>query len=354
MHVVPVNEGDGDSGLAGAPGATRAVQVGVVVIRDGVVDHVGHVVDVDAASCDICGDEDVFFASFERGHGALALLLVEVAVNGGSVEAAVVEFFDQFGGGTLGAGEDDGLAAPFRLQDAGDNLVFVERVGTVDDVLDVGLGEALVGVGGANVNGLVHEATSEGHDRAGHRCGEQHGVTRGRGLGEELFDVGEEAEVEHLVCLIQNHDGDVFETQQALGGEVKEAPGSTNDDLRASLELFNLAFVGFSAVDGSNLGGAVGGGEGQVFGNLNAEFAGRDDDERFDAGRGVGAERLEKGQAETERLTGTGLGLADDVLAGESHRDGLLLDGEWFDDAFGGECINHVLINIKFSESHVK
>ena len=124
--------------------------------------------------------------------------------------------------------------------------------------------------------------------------------------------------------------------------------------MRASLELFDLALIGFSAVDGGDLSGAVGGGEGQVFGNLNAELTSRDDDERFDAGLRIGAERLEKGQAETECLAGTGLGLADDVLASESHRDGLLLDGEWFDDAFGGECINHVLINIKFSESHVK
>ena len=213
VHVVPVDEGNGDPGLAGAAGAASAVQVGVVVIRDGVVDHVGHVVDVDAAGRDIRGDEDVFLAGFERCHGALALLLVEVAVNGGGVEAAVVEFFDQFGCCPLGAGEDHGLAASFGLQDAGDNLVFVERVGAVDDVLDVGLSEALIGVGRTNVDGLVHKATSQGHDRAGHRCGEQHGVTGGRGLGEELFNVGEEAEVKHLVCLIEHHDFDVFETQ---------------------------------------------------------------------------------------------------------------------------------------------
>ena len=38
------------------------MQVGVVVIRDGVVDHVGNVVDVDASGRDIRGDEDVFLA----------------------------------------------------------------------------------------------------------------------------------------------------------------------------------------------------------------------------------------------------------------------------------------------------
>src|SRR5690606_11535162 len=69
VQVVPVHERDGDTGLPGAASATGAVQVGVVVIRDGVVDHVGDVVDVDAASRDIRGDQDVFLARLERGHG---------------------------------------------------------------------------------------------------------------------------------------------------------------------------------------------------------------------------------------------------------------------------------------------
>ena len=152
MQVVPVDEGHGDAGLAGAAGTAGAVQVGVVVVGDGVVDHVGDVVDVDAACGDIRGDEDVLLAGLERGHGALALLLVEVAVHGGGVEAAVVELLDELGRRALGAREDDGLAAALGLQDAGDDLVLVQRVRAVDDVLDVRLREALVGVGRADVD----------------------------------------------------------------------------------------------------------------------------------------------------------------------------------------------------------
>src|SRR6185312_7529512 len=165
VHVVPVDEGDGDAGLARTPGAAHAVQIRVVVLGDRVVDHVRDVVDVDAASRDIRGDQDVFLAGLERRHGALALLLVEVTVHGGGVEAAVVQFFDELRRRTLGAGEDHGLAAALGLQDARDHLVFVERVRPVDDVLDVRLRESLIGVGRADVNGLVHEAPREGDDR---------------------------------------------------------------------------------------------------------------------------------------------------------------------------------------------
>ena len=124
-----------------------------------------------------------------------------------------------------------------------------------------------------------------------------------------------EAEVEHLVGLVEHHDLDVFEAQQALAGEVEQAAGGADDDLRARLELLDLALVGLAAVDGDDLRGAVGGGELEVFGDLHAQFAGRDDDERLHAGVGVDAERLDERKAEAERLAGSRLGLSDDVLA---------------------------------------
>ena len=55
--LVPQHERDDDAGLAGAGGAARAVQVGLVVLgRVEVDDHVD-VVDVDAAGGHVGGDE---------------------------------------------------------------------------------------------------------------------------------------------------------------------------------------------------------------------------------------------------------------------------------------------------------
>ena len=351
VQIVPVHEGDRDSGLARAPGAAGAVQVGVFVVRDGVVDHMGDVVDVDASGRDIRCNEDVFLAGLERGHGALALLLVQVAMHGGRVEAAVVELFDQFGCCPLGASEDDGLAAAIGLQNAGDDLVFVHIVCAVDDVLDVRLGEALIRVGGPDVDGLVHEAAGKGHDRARHGSREQHGVAGGRGLCEQFFDIGEEPEVEHLVGLVEHHHLDVFQRQHPLAGEVEEAAGGADNDLRAGLKLLDLAFVRLAAVDGSNLGASVRCGQGEVFGNLHAQLAGGNDDEGFDARLRVGTERLQQGQPKAEGLAGARLRLADDVLPGETHRNCLGLDRERRQDALGCKCIHHVLVDIQVGES---
>ena len=290
MHVIPVDEGHCDAGLARATGASGAVQVGVVVVRDRVVDHVGNVVHIDTAGRDIRGDEDVFLAGLERCHCALALLLVEVSVHSGGIEAAVVELFDELGGCPLRAGEDDGLPSSLGLEDASDDLVLVHRVGAVDDMLDVGLGAALIRICRTDVDGSVHEATRERDDRAGHRGREEHGVASRVGLREELLDIGEEAEVEHLVGLVEHHHCDVLERKHPLAREVEETTGGSDDDLRAGLELLDLSLVGLATVDRGDLGPAVGRGEHEVFGYLDAQLPGRHHDECFDTGLRIEAE----------------------------------------------------------------
>ncbi|BDZ49846.1 hypothetical protein GCM10025867_20870 [Frondihabitans sucicola] len=87
--------------------------------------------------------------------------------------------------------------------------------------------------------------------------------------------------------------------------------------------------------------------------HLDAEFAGRDDHEHLDAGRRVEADALDDREAEAEGLSGAGLRLADDVLAGESERDGLGLDGERFDDPFRRQSVDHVLVDRKVAECQV-
>src|SRR5699024_9054300 len=57
--VVRVHEGDGDARAAGPAGAADPVDVRLLVLGALVVDHVGDVVDVDAARGDIGGDEHV-------------------------------------------------------------------------------------------------------------------------------------------------------------------------------------------------------------------------------------------------------------------------------------------------------
>src|SRR5690606_32748450 len=75
VQIVPVDERDRDTRAASAARTAGAVQVGLLVVRDRVVDHVRDVVHVDATGGDVGRDHDFLLTGLERGHRALALLL---------------------------------------------------------------------------------------------------------------------------------------------------------------------------------------------------------------------------------------------------------------------------------------
>ncbi len=112
VQVFPVHERHRDPGLARAARASRAVEVGLLLVGDGVVDDVGDVVDVDTAGCHVRRHEDVLLAGLERGHGALTLVLSHVAVDAAHVEAAVAQLVHQTLRCALRAREDDRLPRP--------------------------------------------------------------------------------------------------------------------------------------------------------------------------------------------------------------------------------------------------
>ena len=80
-----------------------------------------------------------------------------------------------------------------------------------------------------------------------------------------------------------------------------------------------------AAEDGDDLDVEVLGVGAQRLGHLDAELAGRGEDDRLHLVV-AGIEVLEQGQAEGGGLAGPGLGLADHVVAAEQLRDRLLLD----------------------------
>jgi hypothetical protein len=79
-HVFPVNKSDCDAKTAGATGAANAVKVSFLILGNRVVDHMGHVVNVDASGSNLGCNENLFFATAECGHRLLACLLRHIAV----------------------------------------------------------------------------------------------------------------------------------------------------------------------------------------------------------------------------------------------------------------------------------
>lgn len=164
---------------------------------------------------------------------------------------------------------------------------------------------------------------------------------------DDPLDIGQEAQVEHLVGLVQDEAAHVRQVELALARQVEQPARSADYDVDALLEGLDLRLVGTAAVDRqhayvTHLAGGL-----EVVGDLLAQLAGGDHHEGL---RGVGqllgsgparldvggdGDALQERQAEAERLAGAGLGLADDILAGQRDREGHLLDGERRQDADG-------------------
>ncbi len=89
--------------------------------------------------------------------------------------------------------------------------------------------------------------------------------------------------------------------------------------------------------------------------DLQAELAGRDHDERARStgqrSRGVGGDAVQQGgHTEREGLAHAGAGLADEVVAGQGHRQGLFLDGEGVFLAFFGEGADDLVTHSELGE----
>ncbi len=132
----------------------------------------------------------------------------------------------------------------------------------------------------------------------------------------------------------------MLEVELLLAGEVEETARGADDDVDALAERLDLRLVGPAAVDGEDADVTHLARGQQVVRDLRAQLAGGDDDERLrGVGQllGLGAANLDVGgdghalqerEAETERLAGAGLGLADDVRAGKGYGERHLLDRE--------------------------
>ena len=249
--------------------------------------------------------------------------------------------------GALGAGEDHRRAPAIGLQDPADQFYLVQRVGAIDELLGgVMYGQGMRGLG-ANMGGLVHEGAGQRDDRVRHGRREQHRLPLGGDLTQDALDVGQEAEVQHFVGLVEHQYRQPAELQVALLAQIEQPARGAHHDVGAGAQRVDLWLVGPSAVNGHHrqpaalFGGQEFGRGGQVPGDLQAQLPGR----HHDQGPWCAIERpytdavgdaLQQRNAEGEGLAHAGAGLADHIVAGKGERQGQFLDSKGVLDAFFG------------------
>src|SRR6478672_11729173 len=346
LHGLPlVRQREGHDGalVTGASRAARAVQVVLVVGRWVDLQDDRDVVDVDAAGGDVRRDEHREGAVAERAEDAVALALVEAAVERGRHDALLAQLERDAVGTQLGAAEHDG--ATLTVRDLGRDDLLVLRVDEQDVVV-----HALDRCGGVvrRVRHRVGEVLlHDGVDAAVERRREEQALAVGRDLVEARRDLGHEAHLGHVVGLVEDGDRDVVHLDGAALEEVVEAPRRRDEDVDALVEGVDLGRV--AETTGDELVAQAGDVHERLecVGDLHRELTRRREDQGVRLARPARGLALEQSrderQAERERLAGAGLATAEHVAPREGVGDGRGLDGEGRGDALAGEALDDPL-----------
>ena len=249
--VAARDERDRATFTASARRAADAVDVGLGVVWHVVVDDVRDVVDVDAASSDVCRDDDVDLAIRQALDDCLAGGLAQVAVDRVGGEAARVEVAGELGGPCASAREDEGRVELLGHQDLAERVGLLIRRDLDPALIDVRRGQSF----GLDVHAdrIVEVGLRDAADVIGHRRREERDLARGWRDAEDVLDVFDEAHLEHLVCFVEDQHLELGEVERAALDVVEHAPRCPDDDRRAGLEPAELLAVPDPSVDGQDL-----------------------------------------------------------------------------------------------------
>jgi len=149
----------------------------------------------------------------------------------------------------------------------------------------------------------------------------------------DLLHVLGESHVEHAVGFVEHRDLDATQIQRLAREMVEHASRCADGDVNAALERRDLRAQRLSAGDDEDPESIVFASQfADLARDLRAQFAGRAKHERLHVPP-VQRHRLQNRQRKRQGLPATRLGLADQVLPGEQHRNPLRLNRRHLDVA---------------------
>ncbi len=242
-------------------------------------------------------------------------------------------------GAMLGAREDERAIDLGRAQGQGQQRLLLGLVDEGHLLLDpLGGGRRR---GDRNLDRVGQEAVAQIGDRLGHGRREEQRLALLRQQIVDPLERMDEAQVEHLVGLVEDEDLDVAQGQRALVDQVEQAARRGDEHVDPGGERTDLARDRHAAEHGHDAELeelAIGG---EALGNLAGQLAGRGEHQHaaaLDRARlGVVRHVMERGEGEGGGLAGAGLRDAAQIAAVEQGRDRLRLDRGGILVPLGGE-----------------
>ena len=208
-----------------------------------------HAVDVNAAGRDVGGHQNPCRPAAERCQVAVPGRLGEVAVQIHRRHSRFGELLGELARLMFGAHEQDSAPGPRGQQ--------VHQLPLGLDSPDV---EDVVGHGrrrSAHLVDRVHDGVGEEAphqlvDAVVQRGREEQPLSAGRGRRQDAGDTRQEAEIGHVVGLVEHGRHDVVERDQLLSHQILEAPRACHDDVGARAQRSDLLVLGHPAEDGGD------------------------------------------------------------------------------------------------------
>ena len=242
---------DEQNGLAAAArpaGAADAMDIGLGIIWDVIIDHMTDAFNVESARRDVGRDQDVDLAGLEPRHGAFAQRLRDVAVERRGGEAARLQLLGQFDRGLFGAGEHQHAVEALGLQDARQGIQLVHAAHQPIALPDVGGGAGLALDGDFDRGTQV--LLGDAPDGRGQGGGKQRDLALRRSLLQDAFHGVDEAHVQHLVGFIENQQGQSRELQRASIHVIDHATRGSHHHMHTAPQGVQLRLIALAAVDG--------------------------------------------------------------------------------------------------------
>jgi hypothetical protein len=265
---------------------------------------------VDAACRDVGRDADPRPAVAQRLQRRIALALAEFARERHGREAALQQDRLEMAHGVAGVAEHQRARRIMEAQQVDDGELGFLRVDPDGAIFDIGM--AARAAGDLDAQRIVLVVLGELDDRLGQRRREQQALALGRRRLQDEFEIVAEAEIEHLVGLVE-HDGLQRGNVEPVALDmVAQAAGRADDDMGALIEQRGLAARVHAADAGDDAGIGVFVEPGELALDLQRQFARRRDDQRqrlAGAAEGFGLAEQGRGDGEPigDSLAGAGL-----------------------------------------------
>src|SRR5579863_2773073 len=199
--LFPQEKRGGNAVFTGAAGAADAVDEVFGDIGKVVVDDVGDVLDVDAASGDVGGNEHAILPALETSEGRSPLRLRAVAMNHGGVDALTVQILGDALRAALGARENEAAAA-FAFEQVEEHVGFA--VFGDFEGLEANTFRGFRSRTKREANGIFCVVAHELRHGAFHRGGEAQSLALPRQHADNAAYGWEEAHVEHAIGFVEN------------------------------------------------------------------------------------------------------------------------------------------------------